>query len=303
MQTSKPGDFVAVTDQASKRIVVLDLDVKNWGAGKGVVWSWSPMTSRGWEGLEVNWGFPTDAKLRTNEVFGGQSMVITDSSGLAAIVPYAQGGCKQWGRNVGGNPHSAELLPNGNIAIAASTGGWVRVYTSSQGPDSGSYAEYALPGAHGVQWDPLLQILWALGDDALVALKICGEDRSPELREAKRIPLPTRYGHDLQPVYGNTDRLWISTGTKVYQYVKSADVFDESYPGSGSISRARVKSIGNTASGRVISTVPDGIVRPATGYEDNDWCTDTIDLFDPNEQRVLPGSAVYKARVWNTEYL
>src|SRR5690606_19878574 len=120
---------------------------------QAVLWSWAPGDANGFAGLTDAWGLPTDAKVRSCKAWEGRWMVVTDSLGLAAILPYPPGDSRRWGRNVGGNPHSAELLPGGNIAVAASTAGWVRVYASSQGPDAEHYAEFRLTGAHGVEWD------------------------------------------------------------------------------------------------------------------------------------------------------
>ena len=125
-----------------------------------------------------------------------------------------------------------------------------------------------------------------------------------------QVRLPTSGGHDLQPVYGHEDRLWVSTQAKVYQYSIAMDQFDENYPGCERISRAHVKSVGNTPSGLVLSAAPDGMLRPDTGAADNDWCTDGIDCYQDAghsfeaaaaQSRVryrLPGVALYKARVW-----
>ncbi|GGE02685.1 hypothetical protein [Paenibacillus nasutitermitis] len=44
-------------------------------------------------------------------------MVVTDSRGLAAIIPYPSANGKKWGLDVGGNPHSAELLPGGILQL------------------------------------------------------------------------------------------------------------------------------------------------------------------------------------------
>ncbi len=307
-QRANPSTYVAVTDQAGKQIGVYDLDVRPWDASRALVWRWSADPLNGFEGLMHAWGLPTDAKLRRCDRWDGQWMVVTDSLGLAAIVNYPAGNERKWGLNVGGNPHSAELLPNGNIAVAASTGGWVRVYTSSQGKDAETYAEYAFPGAHGVEWDAKRQVLWAVGEDRLIALEVYGNAEAPRIRQVHQVRLPTSGGHDLQPVYGHEDRLWISTQAKVYQYSIAMDQFDEDYPGCERISRAHVKSVGDMPSGLVLSAAPDGVLRPDTGAADNDWCTDSIDCcpngrsFETAAQSLvrypLPGVALYKARVW-----
>ncbi|MEF3312137.1 DUF6528 family protein [Paenibacillus sp. GYB004] len=289
------GNLVAGTDQASRRILLLDPEADDWSSDEAVRWSWAACTANGFDGLEAYWGVPTDVKVRNNPRLGEQAMIVTDSLGLAAMLPFPAGDRKLWGCHVGGNPHSAELLPNGNVAVAASTGGWVRIYASSQGPSCADYAEYAFAGAHGVHWDPGFQLLWVLGDDELVGLRVEGTDAKPEVRPVCRTLLPSRFGHDLQPVYGDRDRLWVSTGTQVYQYVKSADRFDSDYPGRERISREDVKSIGNLASGQTVSTVP----KPGGTYE---WTTDTAEFHCPDRVKIRSGAGFYKMRVLNSEY-
>jgi hypothetical protein len=289
------GSLIAVTDQASKKIVVLDPAVSDWSSEEAVKWSWQPDSSNGFNTVTPGWGLPSGVKLRNNEAFGGQWMVVTDSNGLAAIIPYPAGNTRKWAQLVGGNPHEAELLPNGNIAIAASTGGWVRVYTSSQGPASSKYAQFPLKTAHSVLWDPQREVLWALGHDSLVALRVEGTADAPELRESSKTALPSADGHELQPVYGNPDRLWVTTGSAVYQYVKSDGTWSKGFPDAVRISRKAVKSIGTGSTGQVALTTPKaGCV--------NSWCTDSVQFVAPDMVRTRAGAAIYKARVWNAAY-
>jgi sugar phosphate isomerase/epimerase len=110
-----------------------------------------------------------------------------------------------------------------------------------------------------------------------------------------RTTLPSRHGHDLQPVCGDADRLWVSTGVNVYQYVKPTDTFESGYAGNEGINRGAVKSVGNQPSGIVVSTVP----RKGGLYE---WTTDQVDLFLPESKRLLSGAACYKARILNPFY-
>jgi hypothetical protein len=126
----------AGSDQATNKILVFDPASPDWNGSCAIAWSWSPSASNGFSAATPGWGHPTDMRIRNNCVFGGQFMTVTASDGLAAIIPYPAGNSRQWSLNVGGNPQAAELLPNGNIAVAASAGGWVRVYTSSQGPST-----------------------------------------------------------------------------------------------------------------------------------------------------------------------
>ncbi|UUZ95166.1 DUF6528 family protein [Paenibacillus sp. P25] len=286
--------WIAVTDQGSKEIRVYDPEKSDWNDKNALKWSWAPSDKNGFAGLTGGWGLPSDVKLREGKT-GGKYMVVTDSNGLAALVPYPSGNSRAWGALVGGNPHAAELLPDGNVAVAASAGGWVRVYTASQGPDSATYTQYSLPGAHGVLWDPQKNVLWAVGDYYLVALEVKGTPESPILEQVRQSRLPTNWGHDLFAVYGDTDKLWVTSNTKVYQYSKSADSWSESYPGANDIDHHWVKSISNQPSGQVVLTNQ----KAGTKYT---WTTDQVDLYQPNDYRLVTGGAFYKARVWNSDY-
>ncbi|MFK7692459.1 DUF6528 family protein [Paenibacillus sp. HJGM_3] len=290
-------DIVTTDQSGSGSILVFDRTAADWNAAGAVKWSWAPSASNGFASPTPGWGRPSDAKLRYNCLFGGYWMVVTDSYGLAAIVPYPAKNDKKWSINLGTGPnlHSAELLPNGNIAIAASTGGWVRVYTSSQGPTSTTNVQYALEAAHSVLWDPAGNQLWALGKNYLVALTIGGTASAPTLTEKLKIALPTLNGHDLQPVIGDPDRLWVSTGSAVYQYVKSTNSWSSTFAGASSISRVGVKSVSNDPGGQVVETVPKAGCATT-------WCTDTADFFLPGATRTKTGSQFYKARFWNPDY-
>lgn len=298
-----PTDYdIAVSDQASKKILVMDPAASDWNSPDAVKWSWAPTSSNGFAEFTSYWGLPTEGRVRDSEFFGGKVMMVTDSKGLAAVIPYPAGNFKFWAANVGGNPHAAEMLPNGNIAVAASTGGWVRVYTSSQSCHSAVYAEYKLTSAHGVLWDPEKELLWTLGNSAIVGLKVGGTAAAPTLQEHVRLNVTSLNGHDIQPVYGNNDRLWVSSGGKVYQYVKSSNSLDLTYTGASSISRVGVKAVGNQLSGQVVETVADVAKTPKGGCTLYSWCTDSVDMFLPDATKTRTGAAFYKARILNPNY-
>lgn len=289
-------EYVATTDQGSGgKITVFDPAVSDWNSSSAVKWSWYPNSSNGFVSNQPGWGAPSDVKLRDSCVYGGQWMVVADSKGFAGIIPYPAGNSKKWSQVIPGNLHAIELLPDGNVAIAASNGGFVRVYTASQSVTSSTYVQYDLPGGHGVLWDPAEEVLWALGDDHLVSLKVLGTPSAPILQEVSKVSLPTRYGHDLSPVYGDNDRLWVTTVSKVYHYVKSTQSWTETYTGSGSVNRHDVKGNGNQPSGQIAQTIPKaGGVQP--------WTTDTVDFFLPDMTRTRTGGGFYKVRVWNSAY-
>ncbi|MGA5558610.1 DUF6528 family protein [Streptomyces lavendulocolor] len=290
---------VLLTDQASKRVLLLDGGRRAWepGADPAVVkWAFSPVGDARYADLEpdASWVHPSEAKVRTRR---GRTYVLTVASfGFAAVVEYPSGR-RYWGDalspgTIRDNPHSIELLPDGNVAVAGSTGGLVRLYAASRGPADVPYATYPLKDAHGLQWDAGRRVLWALGGDRLVALRVGGTAARPALDEAFAVRLPTPHGHDLGQVAGDPDRLWVSSGSAVYQYVKSTGAFVRDYPGAAGISRARVKAVGDDpATGQVISTVPE----PGLGET---WWTRTVAVHLPDGRYRLADGGVYKARWW-----
>ncbi|MBO9604850.1 MAG: sugar phosphate isomerase/epimerase [Paenibacillaceae bacterium] len=296
---------IAVTDQASGAILVFDPQAADWNDDSAILWSWRPEAANGFPAGGAGWGLPTDAKWRRNDVYGGEWMVICDSNGLAALVSYPAGQ-RKWSRQVGGNPHAAELLPDGNVAVAASHGGWVRVYAARRGADADVCAAYPLEGAHGVLWDPSRELLWAIGDDELIALRMIGTPFAPAVEKAEGYggPLPSFGGHDLYPVFGDDRLLWVTTEAGAYQFDKASGTFAQPAAYDDALKRRFVKSIGSQpADGRLIETVPDAEKRPQGDCTLYPWCTDTVDCFRPPGKRTRTGAAFYKARVWCPAYL
>ncbi|MGW7368926.1 DUF6528 family protein [Streptomyces sp. NPDC054841] len=288
-----------VTDQASKRVLLLDGARRTWDpqADPSVVkWAFSPLGDPRYADMEParSWVYPDEAKVR---IFRGRTYVLTTASfGFAAVVEYPSGR-RYWGDTLSPgtiehNPHSIELLPDGNVAVAGSTGDVVRLYAASQGPVGVPFASYTLDDAHGLQWDARRKVLWALGGDRLVALKPGGTAAEPTLTKSFEVPLPGPHGHDLLQVAGRPDRLWVTTGSAVHQYSKSRRVFVQDFAGAAKISRADVKAVGNDpVTGQVASTVPE------SGLEET-WWTRNVTVHRPDGTYRLVNGGIYKVRWW-----
>jgi hypothetical protein len=102
---------------------------------QAALWSWSPTGDSSLDHLapERTWQLVSEAKYRVRD--GRQWLLACASRGLAVVVSYPSGEVS-WAGVADGNPHTMELLPDGNVAIAASETGFVRVCTASQGPRS-----------------------------------------------------------------------------------------------------------------------------------------------------------------------
>lgn len=307
---------IACTSSSSNKIEIYppgNTGGANWGTP---IWSWKPNTTDGYTSTEIgywtngssstgNTGDPFEVKLRYNAKWVGTTtqVIATVGGRLATIVAYPSGQ-KLWARDLGTSvwPHSAELLPNGNLATASSTGNLVRLYNTTSGATN--YASATLTSAHGVLWDPINYILWAIGQSTLTAYTT-GSRTSPTLTEvtARKVTLPTSGGHDLSPYYGDNNKLWVTTSSGVYIYNKTSKTFTAT---SGTSNKTKVKSVGNQHSSalgytQIVST------REVSSCTFNSWCTDTVKFYNYDTGTLAykiakPGAAFYKARVFSPEY-
>jgi hypothetical protein len=304
---AEPGDYwIAAGDDTSKQLLAFDPAAANWNDDAAIKWRWQATKARGFSDAElaVSAGY-SDYKLRERPG-GGQSFAVANGMGLAAVVSYP-GGNRQWAKVIPGNLHAAELLPDGNVALAASDGGWVRVYASSQGPNASAYAEYDLIQAHAALWDPSIRRLWVTGQDPvtkahiLTALVVGGTPAAPTLREdtGRRAVLASAWGHDVYGYAHDANLLWITGNSQAWLYDKRSKTFSSP---AGGADRSFVKAIGNQPSGQIVETRPDSAKSPQGRCVANGWCTDTVDFYGPNTTRTRTGAVFYKARVWSPYY-
>ncbi|MYW05173.1 DUF6528 family protein [Streptomyces sp. SID3343] len=283
---------IVVADQGSRSVVVLAAPAGAGSRRSEANWSWSADRDPGLGDLRPahTWTNPSEAKRR--QLHDHDYLLAGASGGLAAVVAYPSARV-YWAADVGSdNLHSLELLPDGNVAVTASTGGYLRVYAASQGPRARRYVQASLPGAHGVHYDPAGALLWALGDRELVAYSVTGTAAAPTLTRVRTATLPETGGHDLSPVLSAPGRLWITGHDHVWQYDPAARTFEAVHLSADPRDEAGVKSIGDDpATGRILT------VRP-TADNPCSWCTSTLTLFRPDGTRTLANARLYKARWW-----
>ncbi|MFI5663350.1 DUF6528 family protein [Streptomyces sp. NPDC051684] len=296
---------VLITEQASKRLLVMDSRVRVWDPAvePGVVrWAFSPVgDARYWDvEPDISWVYPSEAKVRRHR---GRTYVLTTASfGFAGVVEWPSGR-RYWAGALGPgddliNPHTAEILPDGNVAVACSTGARVRLYAASLGPHTTRYTEAELKGAHGLHWDPVREVLWAMGDDELVAYRVAGSRVRPALVRQFAVALPVATpgksagGHDLFPVAGVPGRMWVTTTASVFQYDVVGQGFTQDFAGAPEIARKSVKCVGDDPrTGRVVTTVPE------KGLGET-WWTTTVSLRQPDGAFTYVNGGIYKARWW-----
>jgi hypothetical protein len=267
---------VAVVDQRHG-IQMFNLANSSWN-GRAPLWSFN-RSGRAWSNL-------SDVRFRS---YGGRNTVlVTASGGMAATVDYATRRVT-WSQNVGGNPHSMELLPSGAVVIASSAGRLTAYGKGRHTPHSVSFAN-----AHAVLWNAATHRLWALGGTRLCSFAVTGTATSPRLTGRSCVAVPSG-AHDLSPVYGSSTRLWFSTHSHVYRYDISRGTRSRA---PGYIDEASIKSVGNQPGGLVITS------QATHGNSDGTWGTGNVWLYRQNGSyagnRYRAGAAIYKARpvVW-----
>ncbi|GIP33516.1 DUF6528 family protein [Paenibacillus sp. J2TS4] len=303
---SADTEMIAVTDQVDNKIVVYKQDSLDWNNPDAVVWKWLPSEALGFTGI-TDYARVTDAKLRYSEFYGGYVVVTTASGGFVGLIDYETGE-RLYSRDTKNenNPHSIELLPDGNLVVADSVGKAVTIYASSQGDSNGYFYRVELPGAHGLVWDNKRKLIWAVGDYEVVAYEITGTLQQPTLtlREDLGADLPKpedkegAWGHDLFPVTDGGDLLWITGQYDVFQFNMVTGEVSTQFDAYDDVFALTAKSIGTQPyTGNIIRTVPNGTLAS--------YNTNVVDIFRPDgeggytrDERTHNREAYYKARVW-----
>ena len=279
--------LVALTNQRESMLEVYDISKGTLDASS-LVWSY-----------KLPYYNIAGTKFRHSEIYGDVALAVCGSY-YGCMISYPEGKLLWYTNSAANNPHSIELLPNGVIAIASSTGNEVRFFTTaSQAPA----ARISLGEAHGVLWDDQNQVLWALGLLTLRAYRVTlNPSGSVTVTEdtALRATAPSEAGHDLAPVYGDTNALWVTTATHVYQFNKTTKTFSTVYSGSKFLDRANIKGVGNFADGSFVFIYPDGKFKS--------WTSKSIFLIRNQDGKLIKETLTsetgdfYKVRVWDTRY-
>lgn len=293
---------VMACDQRNGRIVIYDLDKYT--------------QTKSLDSMEVrsfNVGHTGDVKYRTGTVFGDILLVTGDkSSANTGMYNFSTGKSIWTTGSPGSNPHAIEILPSGNIVIASSTDGKVRLFKTAalitnDKTTANQYTDYTLEDAHGVLWDPTYRVLWALGRYELKAYTISGRGTGEKLVEmtSMSIALPEGYrgGHDLSPDYTNTRYLYITVGEFALKIDKDEHKIITNFDHSNIMSAKNIKGFSNNPAGNFFITGElggTGCVWDSDWYES--WCTNTIYFcrYSNNTYEKIKltssKSAIYKAR-------
>ncbi len=294
-----PGPFkanVVVCDQSSHKILILKADA-DWSKPESVVWEWSPEMSPQIKPEHYGWFQNPD---ECKPVRGTSHLLVTASGGGVALIRLADKACLFYA-HIEGNPHSIELLPDGNVA-SVSSGGLFTLWPVPEGNDAVNAEtrlapnprgrQYPIVGGHGMVWDPEIEILWVLGYDELAGYRYDFNKKDPALAKEFSIPVNgtiAELGHDLYPVPNQRAFLVTGVGVGVFD-VDKKEFVSLLTPDMERQGKHRVKSMSISPEGFLIVQSPNP----------NCWWSNKISFFNNQFSALgnLPNGKIYKARWW-----
>lgn len=262
---------VVITEQARPSVRIVET------MDGSTVWEWRPAEADELE--DAGWfSSPDEAK----PVYGRQYMLVTASGGGVALIRIADKKVvfHAW---AGGNPHSAELFPDGNLVVASSTGNYLTVFhvDTLAAPGDVKGKQYPIPDGHNVVWDRERKSLWSAGKDKLYRYTYDFACEDPGLVLKETIQLPGNNAHDLFPVYGK-DSLWLTNTSNVY-YV---DLETREVTRASLVHRENIKSVSSGPEG-----FPVIIMKP-----EEKWWSDKVLGADGKAVFQEDDLRIYKAR-------
>lgn len=262
---------IVLAEQSQVRVAIADMPSKK------IIWEWKPESSVK-NPDHVKWfSNPSDAKV----VYNGQYVLMSASGGGVALIRIADKKAVFYAY-AGGNTHSAELLPDGNIVSASSTGNFLTLFTvdTLQFPDNVYKKNIPIDFGHNVVWDQQNQLLWTAAGTELKSFTYTANCTQPDLILKETIHLPGKEAHDLFPVYGE-NALWFTNTTNVYKINMATKALTKA-----AVLQPNIKSV---------SSGPDGfpviIIKPKQS-----WWTDEVIDARGNSVFYQPGLKIYKAR-------
>lgn len=199
---------IIITEQQQQRVLIVDI------VRQQIIWEWLPARSNV-KASHLKWFFNiSDAK----PVYHMKYILVTASGGGVALVRIADKKAVFYAF-AGGNTHSAEVLPDGNIVSASSTGNYLTLFKTDTLtiPEKTYNKKIPIEFGHNVVWDKRRQLLWTAAMNKLKAFKYNFNHDQPELKLVETIDLPGTESHDLFPVYAQ-NKLWLTNITAVYTF-------------------------------------------------------------------------------------
>ena len=271
---------VVGAEQASGKIMIFKPN-SDWNDPASIQWEWHPSHSPQIRPEHHSWfSHPDECK----PVLGTSHLLLTASGNGVALVRLEDKATLFY-THAGGNPHSADLLPDGNIVSVSSAGDFTVYAVPETFTDPKIFSQqYPIVGGHGIVWDKRSERLWVLGYTELAAYRYNFDKANPAFSKEYSHPLkdtPAEYGHDLYPIPGTHALFVTGVGIAVFD-IPSRTLIPLS-------DKQHIKSISLSPDGQLI------VLSPTV-----DWWSPTVTYLNvplsPFAHR--EGAKFYKARWW-----
>lgn len=234
-----PDKTIVLTNQSNASIVIADITTQK------IVWKWDPIIGQIPQERRSWFSNPSEVK----PVYNNSCILMTASGGAMALIRISDKKVLFYGY-AGVNPHSAELLPDGNIVTASSTDGILATFKTDTISGYGEMiAKYDLPAAHNVYWDKKREKLYS-ATRVMNIYDYNGQKDNPLLQNQIKIEVtsndePLNSSHDLSPIDGQEDKLWLTTNEKVWEYDQVNNTITSVYrfPAIKSVSNSKYGTI------------------------------------------------------------
>ena len=274
--------LIVAAEQLSTRFLILDPN-EDPLSKKAIKWAWTPNQS---PKIKLDhyyfYGNPSEVKLIDN----GKKLLFSCSGGACGIIDTASGELLTQVYPMG-NPHSIEILPDGNIVTASSTGNRLTLFDLKSDPSGKKFKKYTYNNAHGVVFEKKNNLLFSCGAPGLAEWKY--DPEKVELILVKEHIFTSSKngkkhfgGHDLY--FDPADGMLTLTGSNEFCKV-------DSVTGKRTVIATidHIKSVSFTANAPTLLLIPN-----------ERWWNDTLTVLDKNgtarELIRYPHFRFYKAR-------
>ncbi|MEN0052552.1 MAG: DUF6528 family protein [Mucilaginibacter sp.] len=262
---------IIMAEQQVQRVAIADIDKRE------IIWDWIPAKSN-IKPEHVKWFTAiSDAK----PVYDMKYILVTASGGGVALVRIADKKAVFYAY-AGGNTHSAEIFPDGNIVSASSSGHFLTVFKVDTAIAAEQVYSKKVPieFGHNVVWDKEHRVLWTAAMNKLKAFKYNFNCDKPDIELTETIDLQGTEAHDLFPVY-HENKLWLTDTAAIYTFDPATKKIAKT-----SFSRHNIKSVSSGPAG-----YPILLSEPK-----EQWWTDAV--IDTTGKVIFekPGLKIYKTR-------
>jgi len=269
----KDGQYIILAEQSASRVALANIK------SQSIVWEWNPAMQPDIKKEHVKWfGNMSDAK----PVKKGKYILACASGGGVALIRIADKKTIFYAY-AGGNTHSIELLPDGNIVSASSTGNFMRIFICNKKSRSEEtqHKDFSLHDGHNLVWDEKRQLLYTVSDNQFVRYRYNHNQKNPALIAVDSLTIPGYGAHDLSWSFDHRF-LWLSTSDAIFKINIPGNSIEKA---EGKITR-NIKSISSKS-----NTSPTLVVQPKES-----WWTDEVLDFNGNIIFKQEGLRIYKAR-------